>query len=96
MTECIVLDQSKIRVGEDLVARGAPAFPRPLAWWERNVPLWLDVSLDADGRVVLESNGKRADGAVFEVTPALRRRRLADARAWMGDRIHLDLTGAVV
>ncbi|MFJ1744354.1 hypothetical protein ACIOG4_37610 [Streptomyces microflavus] len=96
MAECIVLDQSRIRIGEDLVARGAPAFPRPLVWWERNVPLWLDVSLDADGCVVLEPNGRRADGAVFEVTPALRRRRLAAARSWLGDRVHLDLVGAVV
>ena len=92
----LVLDQSEIRISEELVARGAPAFPRPLAWWRRNAPIWLDVSLDSAGRVVLEPNGQRADGAALEVTPALRRCRIAAARTWMDNQIYLDFTDAIV
>ncbi|MET9056180.1 hypothetical protein ABZW50_34150 [Streptomyces bacillaris] len=76
----LVLDQTKIRIRADLVAKGAPPFPRLLTWWQRNAPCWLDVSLDTDGRIVLEPNGKRADEVVREVTPALRRRDLAAAK----------------
>ncbi|WP_327335872.1 hypothetical protein OG384_04360 [Streptomyces sp. NBC_01324] len=92
----IVLDQSKIRISEELVSRGAPSFPRSLAWWRRNVPGWLDVSLDGNGHVVLEPNGWRADGAVLEVTPALRRRRITAARAWVDNQTFLNFTDAIV
>ncbi|MEV7491447.1 hypothetical protein AB0O08_11900 [Streptomyces anulatus] len=91
----LVLDQSKIRIRADLVAKGAPPFPRPLAWWQRNVPCWLAVSLDADERIVLEPNGVRADGVVREVTPMLRRRELDAARKWLRGWSALDFTDAL-
>ena len=94
MTDHITLDQAKIRINPTLVVKSGAEFPRSLAWWQRYVPIWLDVSIDSDGHVVLEPNGKRADGAFFEVTPALRRRALRDARKWMANQIHLDFAEA--
>lgn len=92
----IIIDQSKIRVVDDLVRRGAPGFPRSLDWWRRNVPDWLDVAEDEHGRIILEPNGYRADGVVLEVTPALCRRRLRYARNWMDNQIFLDFSDAIV
>jgi hypothetical protein len=91
----LVIDQSEVRVSERLAARGAPDFPRPLSWWQRYAPSWLDLTEDDQGRLVLEPNGHRADGAVLEVTPALRRRHLRYARNWIGNQIHLDVSNAV-
>ncbi|WP_432111392.1 hypothetical protein [Streptomyces sp. YPW6] len=91
----LVLDQTKIRIRPDLVAKGAPPFPRPLTWWQRNAPCWLDVSLDNSGHVVLEPNGTRADGVVVEVTPARRRRDLAAVRNWLLGWNGLDVTDAL-
>ncbi|MGW3308172.1 hypothetical protein ACWDG9_16480 [Streptomyces sp. NPDC001073] len=42
-----------------------------------------------------EPNGHRADGAVLDVTPALRRRHLRYAQNWIGNQIHLDFSTAV-
>ncbi len=91
----LVIDQSEVRVSEKLAAQGAPGFPRPLSWWQRYAPIWLDVTEDVQGHLVLEPNGRRADGAVLEVTPALRRRHLRYARGWIGNQIHLDFSNAV-
>jgi len=92
----IVIDQSKIRIDEDLVRRGAPGFPRSMDWWKRNTPLWLDATEDEQGRIVLEPNGRQADGTVREVTPMLRRRHLQYARNWATSRAFLDLSDALV
>ncbi|MGW0334312.1 hypothetical protein ACWD0J_20995 [Streptomyces sp. NPDC003011] len=91
----LVIDQSEVRLSERLAARGAPGFPRPLSWWQRYAPSWLDVTEDDHGRLVLEPNGHRADGIVLEVTTALRRRHLRYALNWIGDQIHLDFSSAV-
>ncbi|MEU0133372.1 hypothetical protein ABZ172_04925 [Streptomyces sp. NPDC006296] len=91
----IVLDQSKIRISEALDVKPGAEFPRTLAWWQRYVPLWLDASLDSDGHVVLEPNGRRADGSALDATPALRRRRMKAAERWMDNQIHLDFTNAI-
>ena len=92
----LIVDQAKIRIDEDLVRRGAPSFPRSMDWWKRNTPLWLDVAEDDEGRILLEPNGRQADGAVHEVTPALRRRHLQYARNWATSLIFLDLSDAIV
>ncbi|WP_406325216.1 hypothetical protein [Streptomyces niveus] len=96
MADRIVLDQSKIRIITTKPIKPGAEFPRSITWWRRNVPLWLDVSLDDNGHVVLEPNGKRADGAVLDVTPALRRRRLDAARDWVARQIHFDFINAIV
>lgn len=92
----IVLDQSKIRVHAKLPIKPGSQFPRSIEWWQRYVPLWLDISIDEVGHVVLKANGRRADGAVLEVTPALSRRRLRAARQWMASRIHFDFSESVI
>jgi hypothetical protein len=92
----LIVDQARIRIDEDLVRRGAPGFPRSMDWWKRNTPLWLDVAVDGEGRIVLEPNGRQADGAVREVTPALRRRYLDYARNWATGLDFLDLSDAIV
>ena len=92
----LVIDQSKIRIDDDLVQRGAPGFPHSLDWWKRYVPGWLNVAEDEQGRIVLEPNGHRADDVVLDVTPALRRRHLQYARNWMSDQIFLDFSDAIV
>jgi hypothetical protein len=81
---------------EDLARRGAPGFPRSLDWWKRNTPLWVDVAEDEQGRITLEPNGRQADGAVREVTPALRRRHLQYTRNWATSLVFLDLSDAMV
>ncbi|MFF8590041.1 hypothetical protein ACF061_01135 [Streptomyces sp. NPDC015220] len=92
----IVIDQSKVRVVDELIQRGAPGFPRSLTWWRRNVPLWLDVTENEQGHIVLQPNGHQADGTVLEVTPALRRRHIRYAHDWVGSRVFLDLSDAIV
>jgi hypothetical protein len=92
----LVIDQTKVRIDDDLVRRGAPGFPRSVSWWERNTPLWLDVAEDDQGRIVLTSNGRRADGVVLAVTASLRRRRLQYAREWASNLVFLDLSDAIV
>ncbi|MFZ4150454.1 hypothetical protein [Streptomyces pseudogriseolus] len=92
----LVVDQLKIRIDEDLVRRGAPGFPRSLDWWKRNTPLWLDVAESEQGRIILEPNGRQANGTVREVTPALRRRHLQYVRNWAAGLIFLDLSDAIV
>jgi hypothetical protein len=91
----LAIDQSEVRVSDELTARGAPGFPRPLAWWQRYVPIWLAVTEGEQGRLTLEPNGRRADGVVLEVTPALRRRHLRCALNRIAYQIHLDYSTAV-
>lgn len=90
----IVIDQTKIRIDADLVRRGAPPFPRPLAWWQRTVPLWVDVSETEDGRIVMAPNGKRADGHRYELTPPVVRRELKQIVRYLGGRRFLDFSDA--
>lgn len=90
----IVIDQTKIRIDADLVRRGAPPFPRPLTWWQRTVPVWVDVSETEDGRIVLTPNGKRADGYQYELTPAVIRREIKTIVRYLGDRRFLDFSDA--
>jgi hypothetical protein len=92
----ITLDQTKIRVVTAEPLKPGAEFPRGLGWWQRYVPVWLDVSFDVDGNVVLEPSGRRADGVVREVTPAMRRRYLAAAKGWIDSHLFLDFTDAIV
>ncbi|GAA2680053.1 hypothetical protein GCM10010400_49280 [Streptomyces aculeolatus] len=92
----IVIDQTKIRISDEITVKPGSEFPRPLWWWQRWTPVWLDVSENADGHLVFEANGKRADGKVFEVTPQLRRNALRGARRWMADLRYLDFSDALV
>ena len=94
MADRIVLDQSKIRIITTKTPKPGAEFPRPLAWWQRNVPGWLDVAIDGNGFVVLEPNGKRANGVVREVTPVLRRRYVKAAQTWMDGLVYLDFPDA--
>jgi hypothetical protein len=90
----IVIDQTKIRIDADLVRRGADPFPRPLAWWQRTVPIWVDVSETEDGQIVLAPNGKRADGYRYELTPSVVRREIKAIVRYLGDRPFLDFSDA--
>ncbi|WP_086559935.1 hypothetical protein [Streptomyces africanus] len=90
----IIIDQAKIKVDENLVRRGAPPFPRPLTWWQRTVPIWVDVSEAEDGRIVLTPNGKRADGYQYELTPAVVHQEIKAIVKYLGDRRYLDFSDA--
>ncbi|RXS84183.1 hypothetical protein EST92_11535 [Streptomyces sp. TM32] len=92
----IVIDQSKIRVDESIKAKMKPGseFPRPLSWWQKFVPCWLDASEDASGHIVLAPNGRRADGHVYELTPAIRRREMKAAARFLSERLYLDFSDA--
>lgn len=96
----IVIDQTKIRVSDEIAARMKPGaeFPRSLDWWQRIVPCWITASEDADGHIVLAPNGHSAGGHVYELTPAVMRREMQYARAWLADwnRGHVDFTDALV
>lgn len=87
----IVIDQSKIRIVTEKPVRPGAEFPRPLDWWQRYVPVWLDASVDGD-LIVLEPNGWCANGTRRELTPADRRRHLATAERWLGSLLFLDFT----
>lgn len=97
-TDRIVIDQTKIRISDELAARMKPGaeFPRPLAWWQHIVPIWLTASEDTDGHIVLTPNGHRADGHVYDVTPTVARQEIRAARQWLAGRSHLDFTDAIV
>jgi hypothetical protein len=93
--DSIIIDQTKVRIDPDLVRRGAPPFPRPLAWWQRNMPLWVDASETEDGRVVLIPNGKTPDGRQVELTPAAVRRHVEAAAKCLAGMRFLDFSNAV-
>jgi hypothetical protein len=91
----IVIDQSKIRIAEDLVTKGATPFPRPLAWWQKTLPIWIDAAEAEDGHIVLTPNGKVADGSEDELTSADVRRDLKAIRQYLGGRYYLDFSDAI-
>ena len=91
----IVIDQAKIRIDADLVRRGAPPFPRPLTWWQRTVPIWVDVSEAEDSRIVMTPNGKTADGRQTELTPAATRRYAKAIVKYLAGRRFLDFSDAL-
>ena len=91
----IVIDQSKIRIDEDLVRRGAAPFPRPLSWWQRMVPIWVDAAETDGNRIVLTPSGKVADGSTFELTPATVRSELKAIRRYLDGREYLDFSDAI-
>lgn len=91
----IVIDQSKIRIAEELVAKGASPFPRPLAWWQRTIPVWVDATETEDGRIILTPNGKVADGRQNELTPADIRRDLKAIQRYLDGRNYLDFSDAI-
>ncbi|EFL29426.1 hypothetical protein SSOG_09140 [Streptomyces himastatinicus ATCC 53653] len=90
----IVLNQSKIRIDASLKPK--TGFPRPLDWWQRYVPIWVDASEDVLGNIVLKPNGKQANGRVREMTPVVRRREIRAIRKWMDDQVYLDFADAIV
>ena len=92
----VILDQVKVRIDPALKIKPGAEFPRPLAWWQRYVPVWLDATEDEQGRIALTPNGHVADGRVQELTPALIRRDVQLALSWLGRHIHLDFTDAIV
>lgn len=93
--ESVIIDQSKIRIDEGLVAKGAAPFPRPLAWWQRTIPVWVDAAETEDGRVVLTPNGKVADGRQEELTPADVRRDVKAIQRYLNGRNYLDFSDAI-
>ncbi|MFG2747994.1 hypothetical protein [Streptomyces xanthophaeus] len=92
----VILDQAKVRIDPALKVKPGAEFPRPLAWWQRYVPIWLDATEDGQGHIVLTPNGRIADGRVQGVTPAIARRDVQRALAWLDNQIHLDFTDAIV
>lgn len=95
MSTRIVIDQTKLRVRGITVKPGSE-FPRPLDWWQCFVPGWLTASSDGENRIVLEPNGHRADGHVYELTPAVYRREMKHARRWLDALLYLDTSDAIV
>lgn len=71
---------AQLRIDQSLI--NLPNGPRDTAWWERYTPLWLDAIAGEDGIVTITPNGKRADGVVLDLTPALRRSRIKAAVKW--------------
>ncbi|MGY5634192.1 hypothetical protein ACW7N6_38270 [Streptomyces sp. UC1A3] len=90
----IVIDQDRIHIDADLVRRGATPFPRPLTWWQRTVPVWIDVSETEGGQIVMKPNGRRADGHQDELTPAVVRQGIKAIVKYLGDRRYLDFSDA--
>lgn len=92
----VVIAQSKIRIDSRVDVKPGSEFPRPLEWWQRYVPVWLDASEDVMGNIVLTPNGRIADGRRQEVTPALARRDARQALIWLSSQVYLDFTDALV
>lgn len=90
----IVIDQEAIRLDPDLVRRGATPFPRPLTWWQKTLPIWVDAAEDENGRIILTPNGRTADGRQMELTPARTRRYLKAIQNYLARRRFLDFTDA--
>lgn len=91
----IVIDQSKIRIAEELVAKGAPPFPRPLAWWQRIIPVWVDATETDNGHITLTPNGKVADGRQEDLSPADVRRELKAIQRYLDGWHSLDFSAAI-
>jgi len=91
----IVIDQAKIRIDANLVQRGAAPFPRPLAWWQRTLPVWATAEELDGGRIALSPSGMVADGRQLEMTPALVRRELKQIRKYLDGRRFLDFSDAI-
>lgn len=92
----IVIDQAKVRVDEALVRRGAPPFPRSLEWWQRFLPIWITASEGVDGTLVLEPNGKVANGSQLTLTPVVLRREMKAIREYLAKLEVLDFSDALV
>ncbi|WP_055694668.1 hypothetical protein [Streptomyces prasinopilosus] len=92
----IVIDQSKIRLDQDLARRGAPGFPRSLKWWQRNTPGFTDATILDDDRIALTINDKLPNGQRIELTPAIIRRRMNALRTALDNRMFLDFSDAIV
>jgi hypothetical protein len=90
----LIIDQTKVRIDPDLVHRGAPPFPRSLAWWQRNMPLWVDTSETKDGKIVLTPNGKHADGRQTELTPAAAHHNVKAIARYLSNLTFLDFSDA--
>lgn len=92
----VTIDQTKIVIDAGLMARGAAPFPRPLAWWRKTLPIWVDADEVENGYIVLSPNGKVADGRVLELTPAAARRYRAQIIRYLSGRSFLDFSDAIV
>lgn len=94
--DSIVIDQTKIRVDEEITDKGGITFPRPLAWWQKTLPMWIDAAETEDGRIALTPNGKFPDGSSIELTPAVVRRNIGYIRNYLDQRRFLDFSDAIV
>ncbi|MFE1451939.1 hypothetical protein [Streptomyces olivaceoviridis] len=92
----IVIDQTKVRIDEQLIRRGATPFPRPLEWWQRTLPIWVTASEGIDGTVILEPNGKVANGRQRKLTPTVLRQEMKAIRSYLASRTHLDFSDALI
>ncbi|MFJ4473204.1 hypothetical protein ACIP2X_37720 [Streptomyces sp. NPDC089424] len=79
MEHSLFIDQALIQ---------APNFPRSLGWWQRRLPVWLDASVDDQGRVKVEPNGWCLDGSFEDLSLSERRRELTAARSYLSQRPH--------
>lgn len=79
MEDSLFVDQALIQ---------APNFPRSQEWWQQRLPVWLDASIDDQGRVKVEPNGWCLDGSFEELSPAERQRELKAARDYLAQRPH--------
>lgn len=79
MRESLFIDQALIQ---------APNFPRSQEWWQQRLPVWLDASIDDQGRVKVEPNGWCLDGSFEQLSSSERRHELTAARSYLSQRPH--------
>jgi hypothetical protein len=79
MEDSLFIDQTLIQ---------APNFPRSQKWWQQRLPVWLDASIDDQGRVKVEPNGWCLDGSFEDLSPSERQRELTAARSYLSQRPH--------
>ncbi|MFC7794594.1 hypothetical protein [Streptomyces cinereoruber] len=71
------------------------SLPTSLDWWQRFVPVWVDVTRLDDQRITLTPSTRRADGQSILLTPAVRRSRAQGVREFLDSRRSLDFSNAI-
>lgn len=79
----------EVRIDQRRIDAPGATYPRSQEWWQRFVPIWVDVAIEADDIVVLRTNDKSINGAAeivtIPVTPAQRRRLDQSLERWIGN-----------
>jgi hypothetical protein len=72
-----------------------PPLPTELDWWQRFVPVWIDVTKLDEQRITLAPSDRRADGQTATLAPALLRARTNGIRKFLDSRRCLDFSDAI-